>query len=85
MLHRISGNCGKLTSSFRGTGFFIGSDMHANGKLVMLCDIQGRNFVINCIWPITILCRTQNVMLTTVTTLNRKAWVISGCGSGWLF
>lgn len=54
--------------------------MQANGKLVIFCDILGNDFIINCIWPITTLCRRQNVMLTIFTMLFpckvERAWDI---------
>uniref|UniRef100_A0A0A9F0Z2 Uncharacterized protein n=1 Tax=Arundo donax TaxID=35708 RepID=A0A0A9F0Z2_ARUDO len=83
MLHLISGNGGKVTSSFRGMGFLIGSDMQANGKLVISFDICGSNFIMNCIRPETILCRRQNAMLTMVPMLQfpcvgkRKAFAVA--------
>jgi hypothetical protein len=49
-------------------GFLVGSDMQANGKLVMPFDIQGNKFI-NCIRPETILCRKQNAMLTMAAML----------------
>jgi len=50
-------------------GLLVGSDMQANGKLVMPLDIDGNKFISDCIRPETILCRKQNAMLTMAATL----------------
>jgi len=49
-------------------GFLIGSDMQANGKVVMPLDIHGSKFI-NCIRLETILCRKQIAMLITAAML----------------
>jgi hypothetical protein len=63
MPHLTSGNGGKVRSSLRGMGFLVGSDMQANGKLVMPFDIHGGSKFINCIRPDAILCRNHIAML----------------------
>jgi len=50
-------------------GLLVGSDMQANGKLVMPLDIDGNKFISDCIRPEIILCRKQNAMLTMAATL----------------
>jgi hypothetical protein len=49
-------------------GFLIGSDMQANGKVVMPLDIHGSKFI-NCIRLETILCRKKIAMLIMAAML----------------